>query len=320
MDKVKYTWLFTSLLAALIVGCAGNKSLVENRTVVADVLEGGPGRHFLWKVSDENSHVWVLGSIHFADTSFYPMDSVIEEAFANASELAVEMNVREDSVNQDVVQETLQKGLLPKGTTLNQVVPSAVWYSLDSLCFAWNLPIAMFKGMRPWFVSTTLTALAMERIGLDNSLGIDAVLLDRAKDEGKKIVGIETPAEQIDAMSGNDESDSSGAYYLRNTLREISGLDSMVTRLIRSWKTGDEALLHLVLNGDSAVTETDKVFEKKFEEQIYTRRNGKMAQAIADFLNEDRNVFVVVGVAHLMLDEDNVISLLKQKGFRVERF
>lgn len=318
MDKIKFASLFV-VCALLIWGCAGNKNVgvaLENN----NAAETESGKHFFWKVSDENSSVWVLGSIHFADSTFYPMDSVIENAFDSAQELAVEMNIREESVSQEVVQQSLQKGLLPAGTSLNQVIPVSVWNSLDSLCSAWNYPIAMFKRLRPWFVSTTLSGLAMERMGLDGSMGVDAVLLDRARDEGKNIVGMETAEEQIDAMSSNDESDSAGAFYLRNTLREIGELDSMVTRLIRAWKTGDEDLLRQVLNADTAITEEDKVFEQKFEDQIYTARNGKMAEFIASYLKDDRNVFVVVGVAHLMLDDDNVISLLRRKGFKVERF
>jgi uncharacterized protein YbaP (TraB family) len=45
-----------------------------------------------------------------------------------------------------------------------------------------------------------------------------------------------------------------------------------------------------------------------------------MAVGIAQFLSENRNVFVVVGAAHLVLDQDNVIELLRRRGLKVERF
>ena len=53
-------------------------------------------KHFLWKVSDENSSVWLLGSIHVADASFYPLPTVIDSAFAASSELAVEINTSDE--------------------------------------------------------------------------------------------------------------------------------------------------------------------------------------------------------------------------------
>lgn len=69
--------------------------------------------------------------------------------------------------------------------------------------------------------------------------------------------------------------------------------------------------------GDS---ESEKKMKADLEERIYTSRNAKMAGSIAQFLEEDRNVFVVIGAAHLALDEDNVIELLRRKGFRIRRF
>ena len=56
------------------------------------------------------------------------------------------------------------------------------------------------------------------------------------------------------------------------------------------------------------------------EKRIYTDRNVKMAESIANFLSEDRSVFIVVGAAHLVLDKQNVIELLRSKGLKVERF
>ncbi len=316
---------FLTALCFVLINCAGNREANQtageaNAEIFQVENESLAHKHFFWKVSDENSSVWVLGSVHFADTSFYPMDSVIEDAFANAEELAVEMNITDDSVSHEVVQNSVQKGLFPQDSALSMVLPRSVWNSLDSLCAAWNFPIAGLMRLRPWYAATTLSAIALQRTGIDASLGVDVVLLDRAADEGKNIVALETAEEQITAVAGDGSSDSSGVYYLKSTLREIADLDSMVARLIRAWKTGDEVLLRQVMNDNSASDSADSLLQEQLEERIYTSRNGKMTKSIGRFLAEDRNVFVVVGVAHLMLDDNNVIDLLKKQGYKVERF
>lgn len=318
----------------VLVGCAGNKNLEASVDNAHEDLPVGK-RHFFWKVSDDNSSLWVLGSIHFADSSFYPLDSVIETAFANAEELAVEIDLSDDSTSNEVAAKMLQDGMLPKGTTLNSVLPRNLWNSLDSLCAAWNFPIMALQRLRPWFAATTLSAVAIQRAGIQAEYGIDAVLMDRAATEGKAIVGLETADDQVGALSGAGEdstagqSDSAGIYYLKTTLREIAGLDSMVTQMMRAWKTGNDSLLRVVMNEEfcddrEGGCETDSESEKKLkddlENRIYTSRNAKMAESIATFLAEDRNVFVVVGAAHLALDEDNVIELLRRKGLKVQRF
>jgi uncharacterized protein YbaP (TraB family) len=66
-------------------------------------LKDKPRQHFLWKISDQNSSVYILGSILFADKTFYPLDSVIVNAFDRSDELAVEMDISDSSVYQKSV-------------------------------------------------------------------------------------------------------------------------------------------------------------------------------------------------------------------------
>jgi hypothetical protein len=171
-------------------------------------------------------------------------------------------------------------------------------------------------------VATTLSAYAFEQAGLNPEYGIDYVLLDRAAADGKAIVGLETAEEQIGALADTTESDSAGVYYSKTTLREISELESLVKNLIQAWKTGDDDLLRGLLDEDEEDEDTlsnDLKFKDGFEQRVYVNRNAKMAESIATFLREDRNVFVVVGVAHLALEKDNVIETLRKRGFKIER-
>jgi uncharacterized protein YbaP (TraB family) len=64
----------------------------------------------------------------------------------------------------------------------------------------------------------------------------------------------------------------------------------------------------------------DSLMEAESDRRVYKERNEKMTAGIAQFLSENRKVFVVVGAAHLVLDQDNVIELLRRRGLKVERF
>ena len=54
-------------------------------------------------------------------------------------------------------------------------------------------------------------------------------------------------------------------------------------------------------------------------DKILYSRNGRMADSVSKFLDENRNVFVVVGAAHLTGLKKNVIEILRRKGLNVER-
>lgn len=277
-------------------------------------------KHFFWKVSDENSSVWVLGSIHLADSTLYPLAPVIDSAFAHADELAVELNMNDEEVVKEVGEQSAAQGMLAEGT-LRDLLPQDMWNTVDSLCTAWDVPIVMIEKSRPWLAAMTLSSYAFMQAGLNPEYGIDYVLLDRAAMDGKAIIGLETAEEQIGALADTTESDSAGVYYLKTTLHEIAEFESLVSNLMQAWKTGDDDMLRRLLDDgeNDEMPLHESKFKDEFEQRIYVNRNAKMADSIATFLREDRKVFVVVGVAHLALEKDNVIETLRKRGFKIER-
>ena len=302
--------LFYLCIAIFLVACSGTSKKDASQP---------ESKHFFWKVSDENSSVWVLGSIHLADSTLYPLAPVIDSAFAHADELAVELNMNDEEVVKEVGEQSAAQGLLTEGT-LRDLLPQDMWNTVDSLCTAWDVPIVMIEKTRPWLAAMTLSSYAFMQAGLNPEYGIDYVLLDRAAMDGKAIVGLETAEEQISALADTTESDSAGVYYLKTTLHEIAEFESLVSNLMQAWKTGDDEMLRRLLDdGEEEVPLQESKFKDEFEQRIYVNRNAKMADSIATFLREDRNVFVVVGVAHLALEKDNVIETLRKRGFKIER-
>ena len=309
--RYNFSILLYLCFAIFLVACSGSSKKSETLP---------ESKHFFWKVSDENSSVWVLGSIHLADSTLYPLAPVIDSAFAHADELAVELNMNDEEVVKEVGEQSAAQGLLTEGT-LRDLLPQDMWNTVDSLCTAWNVPIVMIEKTRPWLAAMTLSSYAFMQAGLNPEYGIDYVLLDRAAMDGKVIVGLETAEEQISALADTTESDSAGVYYLKTTLHEIAEFESLVSNLMHAWKTGDDEMLRRLLDdGEEEVPLQESKFKDEFEQRIYVNRNAKMADSIATFLREDRKVFVVVGVAHLALEKDNVIDALRKRGFKIERF
>ena len=282
--------------------------------------DGSPKKHLFWKVSDSNSTVYLLGSLHFADSSFYPLDSVIENAFDRSEELAVEIDVSNDSISQHLALMSEQYGFFHDGRSLDSVIPANVSASLDSLCLAWNLPLGSFSRYRPMSAGMTVTAVGIMRLGYDAKLGIDVHFLKRARDSGKNIISLETAEEEAFVLTGGDDSDSLGIFYLETILRETSFLDSATRGLMRAWKTGNDSLFCAYMNLDTVqLNHTDSLFKNEINERIYFSRNRKMAESIADFLAKDRKIFMIVGAGHLAGDHENVIDILRVKGFMIEK-
>lgn len=268
--------------------------------------------HFLWKVSGESGNVWLLGSIHFADSSFYPLAPVIDSAYRTSGTLGVEMNVKDDSVSDATARLMISDGMFKDGKTLRDLLPDSAWKKLESLADGWDVPVEAFVDSRPWLAAMQVSAIALEHSGIDPQYGIDEVMLDRASTDGKAILELETPADQMGVFS--DVSDSAGVAYLVSTIEEAGKADSLVRRFETAWKCGDVSTMRKLLEEDDSESGTP------FEKRLYDDRNRVMANKVDSLLKAGGNAFVVVGAAHLVKSGNNVLRLLKDRGYKIERY
>lgn len=274
------------------------------------------GNHLLWKVSDENSSVWLFGSIHFADSSFYPLPSEIENAFRNSTALAVEMDISDSETQEKTAEEFLKEGMFTDGRTLKDILPDSLWKTLDSISTTLGMKTENFLPMRPWMAATLIASAAIASTGIQQELGIDMVMLDSAYAQGKEIIALETPEEQVESLSkseGSEETD--GIAYLESTFREYSKLNQMIKEVISAWKRADVVSLQKSLSADQNMNES----EKRLNERMFNQRNKKMKKEILNFLENDKQVFVVVGVGHLIL-ENNLLEMLSENGLKIQRY
>lgn len=274
------------------------------------------GNHLLWKVSDENSSVWLFGSIHFADSSFYPLPSEIENAFRNSTALAVEMDISDSETQDKTAEEFLKEGMFTDGRTLKDVLPDSLWKTLDSISTTLGMKTENFLPMRPWMAATIIASAAIASTGIQQELGIDMVMLDSAYAQSKEIIALETPEEQVESLSkseGSEETD--GIAYLESTFREYSKLNQMIKEVISAWKRADVVSLQKSLSADQNMNES----EKRLNERMFNQRNKKMKKEILNFLENDKQVFVVVGVGHLIL-ENNLLEMLSENGLKIQRY
>lgn len=267
-------------------------------------------KNLFWKASKNGApDIWLLGSIHLADSSFYPLASVIDSALEASTLVAAELEIQQDSTAARAAAAMAAKGKLPDGVQLKDVIPESLSVRIDSLTLAWDIPGEILATFRPWMVALSLSAVAIERSGLSGEFGIDREILLRAEDLQKKIFSIETPEDQIDVFAENE--DSLGVGYLESTLAEISHADSLVRGIAAAWKCGNSLRMRELLAKDNS--------DDAYEEDLYVRRNARMAASVDSLSQAGERAFVVIGAAHLVGDGENVLVLLEKMGYRIER-
>ncbi len=269
---------------------------------------------FFWQVTSETATVYLLGSIHFANKSFYPLRQEIEDAFSRSDHLVVELDV--NKVDADVYNSLLsRKGFYKDGKTIKDVITDKTWLQLQKRLDQLNVNYDEIKNHRPGVLVLTLTAMQVMRMGFDPQLGIDTHFLHEATRQAKNIVELESLKQQINLFLNIPD----GELLLKESLYSLDESELMMADMVAYWKQGDEVQMVRLLFEDAV--KDYPAFSKIYDRLIY-ERNRQMAAKINIMLEQKSAgkafYFVVVGAGHL-IGEQGIVNLLKERGYDVER-
>ncbi|MGF9700373.1 TraB/GumN family protein [Paenibacillus sp. MABNR03] len=267
------------------------------------------GRGFMWEVESNGNTVYLVGSMHIADDSFYPLPEEFEEAFAEADYLGVEIDISKaaDEAQQKLI---LDLGSYQDGTTLKDHVSSETYAKLGEILKKNGLEPNALDAFKPWVVESTLSSLKSSTAGYEASAGVDLYFIQKAIESKLPIIELESYESQLGMF--NDFSQELQEETLKGTLDNFDVLDDSVNQMAEMWKTGnDEQLLDLTNNFSD---------NEEYNKAMLIDRNIGMAEKIDGYLKSDKKeeYFIVVGAAHY-LGEHGIVKLLEDKGYTVER-
>jgi uncharacterized protein YbaP (TraB family) len=145
----------------------------------------------LWKVSDADNSLYLLGSFHMLKASDYPVAPSVDAVFQDASQLYFELSPQELS-DPALGAKLTQVGVRNDGKTLQQSVSTKTWRKLQAYATKNNIEVANFQTAKPWFAGLVLTVMSIQKNGFDPALGLDQHLMGRAAKAGKPTQGLET--------------------------------------------------------------------------------------------------------------------------------
>tara|TARA_R110000850_G_scaffold145753_1_gene267956 strand:- start:201 stop:1094 length:894 start_codon:yes stop_codon:yes gene_type:complete len=258
----------------------------------------------LWKLSDDNSTVYLAGSVHLLREVDLPFPRAFDTAYHDSSELIFEIDMERLS-DPSAAMKIRRLGTLPQGESLDNLLGEETMIGLQHYLKERGLPEALFDRFTPGMVFLTIGSLEATRQGARPDLGMETQFYQRATKDGKPSRGLETAEFQ---MSCFDELNIEILEELiHEIVEEIEKDDETLDSIIEAWKTGNlEDLDELVVEKMAESPELKKV--------LLTDRNKNWIPEIEKTLTKDHNAMFIVGAAHLVGD-DSVIDLLEKKGF-----
>ncbi|MBW9114420.1 TraB/GumN family protein [Rhizobium cauense] len=335
-------WLiaaFHMLLAATLIAvlfsvssaAAADDDTCTGRNILTDLKQSDPARYaevvkeadavpngkgIFWKIEKPGvKPSWLLGSMHVTDPRVLTLPPRTQAAHDAADTIVIESDEILDEKKASaalLMQPELM--MFTDGTTIEKLLSHDDYVRLEEGLKQRGIPLAAVSRMRPWMISSVVALpgceMARKAKGvkfLDQKIAADALA------EGKQVKGLETLAEQLQAMA-----ELPTEFHMKSLIETLalgSKMNDVVETMTDLYLSGDVGMTIPMLKTVSPDGEDDEGDYAAFEQRIILDRNKVMAERAAPIL-ANGNVFMAVGALHLP-GEGGVVELLRKQGFTV---
>jgi uncharacterized protein YbaP (TraB family) len=260
----------------------------------------GPPAPALWEVTGpDGAHGWLFGTVHAMPDGYDWRTPTLDAAFAKADALVVEADVSQDPGDL-FVQLSYTRGLgLP-----SQRVSGPKRIEVSSAFSKAGIIEHGLRDTETWAAALVLSG-AVSYGEAEN--GADVVLMNL---RGKKpLVELESVFGQLTIFDGLAQADQ--VYMLETVAGEIYAEEETGKEQLTAWRSGDTDTIEAQMN-------IGLLEDPELRQALLTERNRNWAGQIDTMLRSGEELFVAVGLAHL-LGEDGLPALLEAHGFTVKR-
>ncbi len=240
----------------------------------------------LWVVKDEDTTIYLFGTVHFLRPGLGWFDDAIETAFDSSDELVVELVAPDGPEAQQMV---LKMAVDPSGTTLRDKLDAGDRAEYEAAMKKLGLPEAAFDQFQPWFASLNLGLMPALKSGYDPNSGADKILIGAARKADKEVLELETIEFQMNMLAGGDEATQIQA--LNYVVDNVDETTAMIDDMVDAWGKGNHVELAKIMN--------DGIINDRMYDAFLTRRNAAWSRWIDERLDQPGTVFIAVGAGHL---------------------
>jgi hypothetical protein len=294
---------FLSLAAAPLALLAASPSLADHHAVSeAAAPVKGPA---LWKVADEDTTIYLFGTIHVLPEGIEWYDATIANALTSADMLVTE-SPKDAASEVQLRRIALIQGVLPHGTTLRSLLTVEQSKTYKSALAKIGLPPAALDRLKPWAAGLTLATVPPMQQGYSRESGVEQVLLGKIGDKPRG--ALETGDFQLGIFEGMSQ--ESQISFLMEAAEGVDEAKQRIDQRVAEWAAGDIDAL--------AATMKEEMTDPAVAEALLYSRNANWAEWIDARLDEPGTVFIAVGAGHLV-GARSVQDYLVQKGIGTDR-
>ncbi|GAA3970187.1 TraB/GumN family protein [Allohahella marinimesophila] len=254
---------------------------------------------------------YLIGTVHIADSSYYPLAKPIMDALDSTDVLLVELDEAEGDQTENMKLFS-SFASLPKGQTIADLYSPSTVKKLEQAVESVGVPADSIRAQKPVYTVVTLSVLQAMREGLSPEYGIDLYLTNQARKRPEiRVKGLETFEGQMKLLDKLPADEKAVLGYLE----EFYEAPEMYRDMGEAWKTGNGGALY-----QAAIAEPMRESPElePFYKMLFFDRNESMTTGFKQCLSENLRCMLAVGAGH-MVGPGGVADLLRKQGFRVNQ-
>ena len=259
----------------------------------------------LWVVKDEDTTVYLFGSVHLLKPGLGWFDDGVKTAFDSSDQLVLEL-VEPPAAE---VQALFGKFAMDQqGKTLRSKMNDADRAVYEAAMGKLGIPAPAFDPFDPWAAAVTLSLVAMQKSGFDPNSGVEKQLTAAAKVSNKPIAGLETMEFQLGLFDTLPEAEQ--ITFLVETAKLIDEVASTTDKMVAMWASAETESLGQLMN--------EGLTSRTLYDALLTKRNANWAKWISARMAKPGVTFMAVGAGHLAAPT-SVQNLLPAYGLNATR-
>ena len=290
--------------AAAALGAAAAAACAAAAPLPAPQAEPRPA---LWKLADEDTTIYLFGTIHVLPKGLEWRTPALEEAIRKSDALILETSAGSDMA---ATGKALAKmGISPGLPPLVERVPPEKREALKKLIARSGASGKSLDRLETWAAAMALVAGAMRGVGFEAEIGAERGLEASYRAAGKPIGGLETVEQQFGFF--DQLSEASQRAFLADAIESPEEALKQIEAMVKAWAAGDTDAIARTFDDETALS-------PELRKVLMTDRNAAWAEWLEDRLEEPGTVMVAVGAGHLA-GKDSVHTMLERKGLKATR-
>jgi uncharacterized protein len=281
------------------------------KPVAAPLAQPEP-RPALWLLADEDTKIYMLGTIHVLPPGFRWRSAAVDKAVGEAAELVVETY---EPPGTDHNIDTTPGFFAAKPVPILERVPRSKRKPLKAAIQASGLPLDFLDRMHSWAAAMTLgIAQMLGEYGVEDPAeapGVEDVLEAQFRGEGKPISSVEDGNAVFASLAALPE-----AVQTQLLLEAIEPVPAAAPAAAEPASAGE---MEWVAGHDEAMSlEGEAGFPPALFDVLVRRRNAAWTEWLEARLKKPGTLLFAVGAGHLA-GRESVQAMLAQRGLRVKR-